>query len=102
MEDVAELYGVGRARAVTAFGRGRCYVEQFLDRPRHVEAQVLADQHNNVVIGWARAIARLRAAAKKLVKPRWLATTSVSASMRPRATSARTPVMSAWHRGIPA
>ena len=34
--------------AVAAFGRGECFVERYLDRPRHVEAQVLADQHGNV------------------------------------------------------
>ncbi len=36
--------------AVAAFGRGECFVEQFLDRPRHVEAQVLADTHGRVVV----------------------------------------------------
>ena len=50
MEDVAELYESAVREAVTAFGRGECYVEQFLDHPRHVEAQVLADQHGKVVV----------------------------------------------------
>ncbi len=36
--------------AVAAFGRGECFVERYLDKPRHVEAQVLADQHGNVVV----------------------------------------------------
>ncbi|MEI2651106.1 MAG: hypothetical protein V9G12_02830 [Microthrixaceae bacterium] len=36
--------------AVTAFGRGECFVEQFLDHPHHVETQCLADQHGNVVV----------------------------------------------------
>jgi acetyl-CoA/propionyl-CoA carboxylase biotin carboxyl carrier protein len=36
--------------AVSAFGRGECFVERYLDRPRHVETQVLADQHGNVVV----------------------------------------------------
>jgi acetyl-CoA/propionyl-CoA carboxylase biotin carboxyl carrier protein len=35
---------------VVAFGRGECFVEQYLDRPRHVEAQVIADNHGNVVV----------------------------------------------------
>lgn len=50
MEDVAELYESAVREAVTAFGRGECYVEQFLDHPRHVEAQVLADKHGKVVV----------------------------------------------------
>jgi acetyl-CoA/propionyl-CoA carboxylase biotin carboxyl carrier protein len=36
--------------AVAAFGRGECFVERYLDKPRHVEAQVIADQHGNVVV----------------------------------------------------
>ena len=36
--------------AVAAFGRGECFVERFLDHPRHVETQCLADQHGNVVV----------------------------------------------------
>ena len=36
--------------AVTAFGRGECFVERYLDKPRHVETQCLADQHGNVVV----------------------------------------------------
>ena len=36
--------------AKAAFGRGECFVEQYLDKPRHVEAQVIADQHGNIVV----------------------------------------------------
>ena len=36
--------------ALTAFGNGACYVERFLDRPRHIEAQVIADKHGNVLV----------------------------------------------------
>ncbi|MDK6492094.1 acetyl/propionyl-CoA carboxylase subunit alpha, partial [Escherichia coli] len=36
--------------ATAAFGRGECFVERYLDRARHVEAQVLADTHGNVVV----------------------------------------------------
>ncbi|MFH0132583.1 acetyl/propionyl/methylcrotonyl-CoA carboxylase subunit alpha [Variovorax sp. VaC1] len=50
MDEVAGLYESAVREAVTAFGRGECYVEQFLDRPRHVEAQVIADTHGNVVV----------------------------------------------------
>src|SRR5690606_901519 len=47
---VAELYASAVREAVTAFGRGECFVEQFLDKPRHIEAQVLADTHGHVVV----------------------------------------------------
>ena len=50
MDEVAELYASAVREAVTAFGRGECFVEQFLDKPRHIEAQVLADTHGNVVV----------------------------------------------------
>jgi len=50
LDEVEGLYESAVREAVTAFGRGECYVEQFLDRPRHVEAQVLADTHGNVVV----------------------------------------------------
>ena len=48
MDEVEDLYASAVREAVTAFGRGECFVEQFLDKPRHIEAQVLADQHGNV------------------------------------------------------
>ena len=50
IEEVPELYASAVREAVTAFGRGECFLEQFLDHPRHVEAQVLADQHGNVLV----------------------------------------------------
>lgn len=50
MEEIPELYESAVREAVTAFGRGECLVEKFLDRPRHVETQCLADQHGNVVV----------------------------------------------------
>ncbi|HMO30679.1 biotin carboxylase N-terminal domain-containing protein [Enterovirga sp.] len=54
LEEVAELYDSAVREATTAFGRGDCYVERFLDRPRHVEAQVVADRHGNVVVAGTR------------------------------------------------
>ncbi|UFS63910.1 ATP-grasp domain-containing protein [Paracoccus denitrificans] len=52
LEEVEELFDSATREALTAFGRGECFIEQFLDRPRHVEAQVLADKHGTVkVIG---------------------------------------------------
>ena len=49
-EEIPELYESAVREAVTAFGRGECFVERFLDHPRHVETQCLADQHGNVVV----------------------------------------------------
>ncbi|MDP9822242.1 acetyl/propionyl/methylcrotonyl-CoA carboxylase subunit alpha [Nocardioides massiliensis] len=50
MEEIPELFESAVREAVGAFGRGECLVEKFLDRPRHVETQCLADQHGNVVV----------------------------------------------------
>ncbi|MDK6260581.1 acetyl/propionyl/methylcrotonyl-CoA carboxylase subunit alpha [Corynebacterium frankenforstense] len=50
LDEVAELYESATREATTAFGRGECFVERYLDRARHVEAQVLADQHDNVIV----------------------------------------------------
>lgn len=49
-KDVRPLYESAVREAVAAFGRGDCFVERYLDAPRHVEAQVLADTHGNVVV----------------------------------------------------
>ncbi|RII41954.1 ATP-grasp domain-containing protein [Galactobacter valiniphilus] len=48
--DIPELYESAVREATAAFGRGECFVERFLDAPRHVETQCLADQHGNVVV----------------------------------------------------
>ena len=48
--EVAELFESATREAVSAFGRGECFVERYLDKARHVEAQVLADQHGNVIV----------------------------------------------------
>ena len=50
MEEVADLYESAVREATAAFGRGECFLERFLDRPRHIEAQVLADKHGNVLV----------------------------------------------------
>lgn len=50
MEEVAELYESAVREAQAAFGRGECFLERFLDRPRHIEAQILADKHGNVLV----------------------------------------------------
>ncbi len=50
IEEIPELFDSAVREAVSAFGRGECFVERFLDKPRHVEAQVLADTHGNVIV----------------------------------------------------
>lgn len=50
LSEVADAFDSAVREAVTAFGRGECFVEKFLDQPRHVETQCLADQHGNVVV----------------------------------------------------
>ncbi len=50
LEEIPELYDSAVREAVSAFGRGECFVERFLDHPRHVETQCLADQHGGVVV----------------------------------------------------
>ncbi|WP_414647649.1 biotin carboxylase N-terminal domain-containing protein, partial [Cellulomonas sp.] len=49
-EEIDELYDSAVREAVAAFGRGECFVERYLDRPRHVETQCLADEHGTVVV----------------------------------------------------
>ena len=50
IEEIPELFDSAVREAVAAFGRGECFVERYLDRPRHVETQVLADAHGTVVV----------------------------------------------------
>src|SRR6476646_9309919 len=49
-KEIPEQFDSAVREAVSAFGRGECFVEKFLDKPRHVEAQVLADTHGNVIV----------------------------------------------------
>ncbi len=50
IEEIPELFDSAVREAVSAFGRGECFVERYLDKPRHVEAQILADQHGTIVV----------------------------------------------------
>jgi acetyl-CoA/propionyl-CoA carboxylase biotin carboxyl carrier protein len=50
IEEIPDAFDSAVREAVSAFGRGECLVEKFLDKPRHVETQCLADQHGNVVV----------------------------------------------------
>ncbi|WP_459549446.1 acetyl/propionyl/methylcrotonyl-CoA carboxylase subunit alpha [Nocardia sp. X0981] len=54
IEEIPELFESATREAVAAFGRGECFVEQYLDKARHVEAQVLADKHGNVIVAGTR------------------------------------------------
>ncbi|MCL2782097.1 MAG: ATP-grasp domain-containing protein, partial [Actinomycetia bacterium] len=54
LDEVPDLYETAVREAVTAFGRGECFVERYLERSRHVEAQVLADKHGNVIVAGLR------------------------------------------------
>jgi len=54
VEEIPDLYESAVREATAAFGRGECFVERYLDKPRHVEAQVIADQHGNVVVAGTR------------------------------------------------
>ncbi|MFI8594498.1 acetyl/propionyl/methylcrotonyl-CoA carboxylase subunit alpha [Microbacterium sp. NPDC078428] len=49
-DEIAEMFESATREAVTAFGRGECFVEKYLDKPRHVETQCLADAAGNVVV----------------------------------------------------
>ena len=49
-ESIVEMYESAVREATAAFGRGECFIERFLDSPRHVETQCLADAHGNVVV----------------------------------------------------
>jgi acetyl-CoA/propionyl-CoA carboxylase biotin carboxyl carrier protein len=50
MEDIPELFASAVREAISGFGRGECFVERYLDKPRHVETQVLVDKHGNAVV----------------------------------------------------
>ena len=50
LDEIPDLYASAVREATAAFGEGTCFLERFLDRPRHIEAQVLADSHGKVVV----------------------------------------------------
>jgi acetyl-CoA/propionyl-CoA carboxylase biotin carboxyl carrier protein len=67
LDEVAELFDAAGREAVAAFGRGECFIERYLERPRHVEAQVLVDDHGNVVVVGTRDCS-LQRRSQKLVE----------------------------------
>lgn len=50
MDEIPELFASAVREAISGFGRGECFVERYLDKPRHVETQVLVDQHGHAVV----------------------------------------------------
>ena len=50
LEEIPELFASAVREAIAGFGRGECFVERYLDKPRHVETQLLVDQHGNAVV----------------------------------------------------
>ncbi|MDO4610544.1 acetyl/propionyl/methylcrotonyl-CoA carboxylase subunit alpha [Corynebacterium sp.] len=54
MDEVEDLFESAVREATAAFGRGECFVERYLDKARHVECQVVADQHGNVIVASTR------------------------------------------------
>ncbi|GAC51548.1 acetyl/propionyl/methylcrotonyl-CoA carboxylase subunit alpha [Gordonia amicalis] len=54
IEEIPHLFESATREAIAAFGRGECFVERYLDKARHVEAQVIADQHGNVIVAGTR------------------------------------------------
>ena len=90
LDEIPELFESATREAVAAFGRGECFVERYLDKPRHVEAQVIADQHGNVVVLGTRDCSPQRRI-QKLVEEApapFLPTCSARKSMSPPSASA--------------
>lgn len=50
LEEIPELFASAVREAISGFGRGECFVERYLDKPRHVETQVLVDKHGNAIV----------------------------------------------------
>ena len=85
IEEIPELFDSAIREAVAAFGRGECFVERYLDKPRHVETQCLADTHGNVVVVSTRDCS-LQRRHQKLVEeaPAPFLSDEQNAELRPR------------------
>ena len=93
LDEIPDLYDSAVREAVAAFGRGECFVERYLDNPRHVETQVLADMHGNVVVVSTRDCS-LQRRHQKLVEEApapFLTDDQLPGSTRPRRRSSRRP-----------
>ena len=95
--EVPELFASATREAVAAFGRGECFVERYLDRPRHVETQCLADAHGTVVVVSTRDCSLQRRHQKLLEEAPapYLTPQQVSRSTNPARPSCARPAMSA-------
>ena len=87
LAEIPDLLESATREAIAAFGRGECYVERYLDQPRHVEAQVLADQHGNVIVMGTRFILQRR---------RFAARPATTARVRSSTSSATTAPSPSW------
>jgi acetyl-CoA/propionyl-CoA carboxylase, biotin carboxylase, biotin carboxyl carrier protein len=92
--EIGELYESAVREATAAFGRGECFVERYLDKPRHVEAQVLADTHGNVIVVGTRDCS-LQRRFQKLVEEAPAPFLSDEQRTRRRRPSARRPATTA-------
>ena len=86
LDEIPELFESAVREAVAAFGRGECFVERYLDKPRHVETQCLADRHGNVVVVSTRDCS-LQRRHQKLVEE---AVTVVGVAVKSRAATVPT------------
>jgi len=87
--EIAELYESAVREATAAFGRGECFVERYLDKPRHVEAQVLADTHGNVIVVGTRDCSLQRRFQKLVEEAPAPFLSEREDSLRPRASGRR-------------
>ena len=114
-EEIPELFESATREAIAAFGRGECFVEKYLDEPRHVETQCLADSKGNVVVISTRDCT-LQRRHQKLVEeaPSPAMTDELRAAMgeeamkavravdsKRSATSVRVPASFLWRRTAP-
>ena len=98
MEEIPALFESATREAVAAFGRGECFVERYLDQPRHVEAQVLADQHGNVIVVGTRDCS-LQRRHQKLVEEAPAPFLTAAAARRRSTTSAKAICREAGYHG---
>ena len=103
LEEIPELFESATREAVAAFGRGECFVERYLDKPRHIEAQVLADRHGNAsssAPATARCSAGTRSSSRRRPR-RSCPTSSASRSTSPRSDLQGSRLLRRRHGRVP-